>query len=123
MCNHPNREAAMVVIADGIWCDPCLVPLVKALNEGGVRTVASCCGHGKNAGSIALADGRWLVITDEPPSRDQTEDGLAERVVQRILNTVDPLKPGHVVRASCVEAVRALLADQPVTTAGGGDRG
>lgn len=71
MCNHENREAAMVVIdpgtperhgRDGVWCDPCLAPLVKALNDGGVRTVASCCGHGAHAGSIALADGRWLHI-------------------------------------------------------------
>jgi hypothetical protein len=75
MCDHSNdpggREAAMVVLdpgtperqgRDGIWCDPCLAPLVKALNEGGVPTTASCCSHGAGAGSIILADGRWLVI-------------------------------------------------------------
>lgn len=76
MCNHENREAAMVVIdpgtperngRDGIWCDPCLVPLIKALNDGSIRTVASCCGHGQHVGWVMLADGRDLVIA---PSHD-----------------------------------------------------
>lgn len=52
----------MVVIQEGVWCDPCLLPLVKALNDAGIRTVASCCGHGHRPGNIALADGRELVI-------------------------------------------------------------
>jgi hypothetical protein len=46
----------------GVFCDPCIAPLVKALNEGGIPTVASCCGHGKRPGKIALADGRELFI-------------------------------------------------------------
>lgn len=75
MCDHTNdlggREAAMVVLdpgtperhgRDGVWCDPCLVPLIKALNDGGVRTIASCCGHGATEGWIALGDGRQLGI-------------------------------------------------------------
>lgn len=73
MCDYTNdpggREAAMVVLdpgtperhgRDGVWCDPCLVPLVKALNDGGLRTVASCCGHGRFDGWISLEDGRML---------------------------------------------------------------
>lgn len=69
MCDHsPNREAAMVTVrsdANGrptVWCDPCLVPLVKALNDGGFVTVASCCGHGVRPGKVALADGREVVL-------------------------------------------------------------
>jgi hypothetical protein len=71
MCNHENREAAMTVIdkgtperlgRDGIWCDPCLEPLVRALNAGGIRTVASCCGHGSYPGSVVLQDERVLMI-------------------------------------------------------------
>jgi hypothetical protein len=42
--------------------DRCIAPLVKALNDAGIRTVASCCGHGKGMGNIALADGRELEI-------------------------------------------------------------
>lgn len=49
----------------GIWCDPCIAPIVEVLNSdkgGHLRTVASCCGHGEQDGSILLADGRELVI-------------------------------------------------------------
>lgn len=50
-----------------VWCDPCLAPIVAALNAGGIRTIASCCGHGKNDSSIGLADGTWLTFNPEPP--------------------------------------------------------
>lgn len=59
---------------DGVWCDPCLVPLIKALNDGGVRTVASCCGHGCRNGSIILADGRELVIRRFEPHTKLADD-------------------------------------------------
>lgn len=62
MCNHKNREANMTVISEGVWCDPCLEPLVRALNDGGIPTVASCCGHGKRPGIVSLADGRQLFV-------------------------------------------------------------
>ena len=42
--------------------DACIAPLVQALNDGGFQTVASCCGHGKRPGNIALEDGRELLI-------------------------------------------------------------
>ena len=42
--------------------DGCIAPLIDALNQGGVATVASCCGHNKRPGSIVLADGRELRI-------------------------------------------------------------
>lgn len=45
-----------------VFCDPCLEPLVRALNQGGIPTVASCCGHGGLMGNIALKDGRELII-------------------------------------------------------------
>jgi len=70
-----GREAAMVTVCPGVWCDPCIAPLVRALNEAeylpsvlsrlnpdGIRTLASCCGHEKRPGKIALADGRELFI-------------------------------------------------------------
>jgi hypothetical protein len=65
----PNcREAQMVVIerdASGkptVWCDPEIADLIRALNSGGVRTIASCSGHGEKPGWIALKDGRQLAI-------------------------------------------------------------
>lgn len=42
--------------------DPCIVSIVKALNEGDVSTAASCCGHGDGMGNIKLDDGRVLAI-------------------------------------------------------------
>lgn len=42
--------------------DPCIAPLVQALNDAGIETMASCCGHGRRPGNIALADGRELII-------------------------------------------------------------
>jgi hypothetical protein len=55
--SHSGREYRKVVDIDR-----CIAPLVKALNDGGITTVASCCGHGKVLGNIALADGRELFI-------------------------------------------------------------
>ena len=42
--------------------DACIADIVRALNDGGVITTSSCCGHGRSDGSILLADGRELVL-------------------------------------------------------------
>jgi len=42
--------------------DPCLKKIIKALNDGGIKTKASCCGHGRRPGNIVLEDGRELII-------------------------------------------------------------
>lgn len=42
--------------------DACIAPIVRALNEGGIETWGSCCGHGRGEGSITLADGRTLIV-------------------------------------------------------------
>lgn len=63
MCERGDEKK--VVLADGkTWAsvDSCIANLIIALNEGGIQTVASCCGHGNRPGNIALADGRELVI-------------------------------------------------------------
>ena len=88
MCDHENRERAMITIRkgtperlgrDGIWCDPCLVPLVTALNDGGLPTTASCCGHGETdrLGWVQLKDGRVLVIAPDLAAAHRVEDGYA----------------------------------------------
>lgn len=43
--------------------DVTIAPLVDALNRAGIATVASCSGHGQRPGSVALADGRELIVT------------------------------------------------------------
>lgn len=45
--------------------DPCIAPIVQALNTAGIPTAESCCGHGEHYGLIFLQDGRKLRI--EPP--------------------------------------------------------
>ena len=45
--------------------DECIAPIVKALNDAGIDTVASCCGHGKGDGRIDLLDGRVLLVIGE----------------------------------------------------------
>lgn len=68
MCDHDPREDAMVVLERDsggrptVWCDPCLADLVQALNDAGLVTVASCCGHGHRPGQVSLADGRELAL-------------------------------------------------------------
>lgn len=42
--------------------DRCIAPLVRALQDGGIDMLGSCCGHGHSPGQIVLADGRRLVI-------------------------------------------------------------
>lgn len=42
--------------------DACIANIVSALNDGGVMTTSSCCGHGKSDGSILLADGREIIL-------------------------------------------------------------
>lgn len=42
--------------------DNCIAPMVTALNDAGIETIGSCCGHGKITGNIALADDRFLEI-------------------------------------------------------------
>jgi hypothetical protein len=46
--------------------DWCIHHIVAALNAANIATVASCCGHGKQDGSIVLADGRELCIRQPP---------------------------------------------------------
>jgi hypothetical protein len=45
--------------------DACIYPIVKALNDAGIITIASCCGHGKRPGNIALVDKRELIIASD----------------------------------------------------------
>src|SRR5690606_22195454 len=55
-----DRESKMVHVTGKVFCDPCIAPLVAALNAASIETVASCCGHGHRPGVIVLRDGREL---------------------------------------------------------------
>ena len=42
--------------------DTCISGAVQALNDAGMKTIASCCGHGKQPSRITLEDGREMFI-------------------------------------------------------------
>lgn len=48
-----------------VGVDKCIAPMVRALNDAGISTVASCCGHGKQPGRISLRDGRDIFIVPD----------------------------------------------------------
>lgn len=94
-----TREAAMVVIERDqhgkptVWCDPEIVDLVGALNASGLRTIASCSGHGGPFGFITLADGRELLIL---PNWESIR--LAERVLAAAFSGADaPIAPAAAI--------------------------
>lgn len=55
--------------------DACIASLVQCLNDAGIYTANSCCGHGKAPGWIVLHDGRQLLIVESYEE--------AERINQR----------------------------------------
>jgi hypothetical protein len=61
--NNPCGNNDCNKINSGI--DKCIHPLVKALNDVGMATIASCCGHGRTNGNIALRDGREIIIVPD----------------------------------------------------------
>ena len=72
MCNWGQTIA--ISLGDKlIDVDSCIAPLVKALNGAGLETVASCCGHGKQPGTIALTDGREIRIMPDYESARQVD--------------------------------------------------
>ena len=69
-CDSPGgvktyRNQVCMPLNGKVQCiDKCIHHIVAALNAGGVRTVASCCGHKQMPGDIVLEDGRALLIFD-----------------------------------------------------------
>jgi hypothetical protein len=61
MCKW-GTDAEIEFEGRAIYVDSCIASIVIALNKVGVKTRACCCGHGKDDGSILLADGREIVI-------------------------------------------------------------
>lgn len=76
-----NKERQVVPV------DACIAPLVRALNNGGILTVASCCGHGNGPGRITLQDGRELAIygtaVPRPKAQHRFPEGMIGGICQR----------------------------------------
>lgn len=66
---HKGRDVTMSTI------DSCIAPIVQALNNAGIITMASCCGHENINGWIPLADGREILI-----AKNREEARLMESV-------------------------------------------
>jgi hypothetical protein len=75
MCEHGNEVLMDLCIPANlshngkthvkrVGVDSCIAPLVRALNDVGLVTISSCCGHGRSSGSVLLLDGRRLEISD-----------------------------------------------------------
>ncbi len=70
-CDSPGGEKTLknqvcMPLGGRVQCiDFCFHHIVAALNAGGIRTVASCCGHEKMHGRIDLEDGRVFVVVDK----------------------------------------------------------
>lgn len=73
MCKHGDEVLLEVLMPADLsytgksrWAvkgiDACLVPLIKALNNAGIYTANSCCGHNKEDGFILLHDRTELII-------------------------------------------------------------
>ena len=68
--------------------DHCIHHIIAALNAGGVRTYASCCGHQNQPGSIWLEDGRDLVILpDQSMLYDIPDNSACNRSLWQILTS------------------------------------
>lgn len=89
MCNYADRENSMVVLDPGVWCDPCLAALIRALNAAGLSTASSCCGHGDYPAWVMLDDGRDIVIYPSHEANLAANDPalLASMRVSGALNT------------------------------------
>lgn len=88
MCER--NDFAVVSTASGkrVSADRCIAPVVEALNAAGLETVASCCGHGHRPGSIALRDGREIII-----ARNFEEARRIDRLFPLDINGEEWMKP------------------------------
>ena len=57
---HPRSDGIQTVSVD-----PCIQSIVQSLNDTGLQTLNSCCGHGVRPGWIALEDGRHILIAKD----------------------------------------------------------
>jgi len=59
MCEWNRTDPVIIHMPCGPWIktihvDKCLAPLIQMLNDYGITTKASCCGHGKILGSVII---------------------------------------------------------------------
>ena len=57
-----KEEVTVLIDGQDVQVDACIAPIVAALNDIGMPTVASCCGHGIRTGRIVLRSGVELEV-------------------------------------------------------------
>lgn len=62
------------LLGQAVSVDSCLAEIIQALNDGGVKTTGSCCGHGEKPGMIALEDGRMILVVGWPEEKKVLQD-------------------------------------------------
>jgi len=70
MCEHGDT---VPVVIDGRRhdIDRCIAPYVTALNDAGIKTSISCCGHGEHDGCImTYYGGEYRLIIICPPGEE-----------------------------------------------------
>jgi hypothetical protein len=68
MCKLGEEEKINLKDGRGVMVDRCLAPYIQALNDSGIVTGISCCGHGEQDGFIlAQKDGKYrlLIMVEE----------------------------------------------------------
>jgi len=69
--------------------DSCIYPIVKALNDTGITTIASCCGHGNISGNIILSDGREIIICPDYDSARYVEKQIGINIHGEVIDNKD----------------------------------
>ena len=63
--------------------DECIAPIVKALNDAGIQTIESCCGHDSGLGTIDLLDGRRIMVIKAEYFDDEVSDDVARLIKEK----------------------------------------
>jgi len=75
--SHDHCVSLITALGKRACADRCLIPILRALARGGVVTVASCCGHGRRAPEIILANGWTLVVVKPANLSEEADDDLS----------------------------------------------
>jgi len=60
------------VLGRGVMIDRCIAPIINALNEVGLVTAESCCGHGETEGHILFyQDGKGRVRRENKTEEEE----------------------------------------------------
>ena len=72
-CGSYEHCIPMSVNNKVVHIDLCVAQLVASLEAGGMRPVASCCGHGTTPPSVLLDDDTWIVVLNREQGLEVTK--------------------------------------------------